>query len=92
MAVIGRKMEHDIHTVFNKLNHNTRTAFGKYHPVRKINNTLHTINNYATPLAGIPLIGQVATPLKVAEQISKGAKMFEDSYVHSGRHKPHLER
>jgi hypothetical protein len=91
MSIIGRKLGSDIHTVFTKLNNNAREAFNKHHPIRKINNTLHEINNYAQPLASVPIIGQVAAPLKIAENVSKFGKMFEDSYT-QGMHKPQLER
>jgi hypothetical protein len=91
MSIIGRKLGSDIHTVFTKMNNNVRKAFNKYHPIRKINNTLHEINEYAQPLAGVPLIGEVVSPLRIAENISKVGKLFEDSYVNHHR-RPQLER
>ena len=98
------KLEHNGRIEFNKLAGSAKSFGNKYAPMRKINNTVHQINQAALPIltgASIlkpelsPITGGIAAGLKGIEGLSGSLRKinFSDGNTYGKvPHKSRLER
>jgi len=95
------KLQHEGRSEFNKLSSSAKSFGNKYAPMRKLNNTVHQINQYAIPaLTGAsllqpelsPIAGGIAAGLKGMESVSGSLRKINFSDGNSNGQVPHKSR
>ena len=95
------KLESSGRTEFNKLAGSAKSFGTKYAPMRKINNTVHQINQYAIPaLSGAsfvapefaPITGGIAAGLKGIESVSGSLRKINFADGNTNGQVPHKSR
>ena len=100
MTVFSQRMGNDINTFGRRLNNQSRT-FGQRFNFTRINNGLHTFNEFANPALKFatltnpelaPFTAVLGAGLNMAEQGTKYAARFADDHHQHKQHRPRLER